>query len=178
MDIAIRYADCVCQAIGDGEGQQVVVPGHQIAEMALAKLYLTTGDRKYLDQAKFFLDKRGYTTRRDEYSQAHQPIVKQVEAVGHAVRAVYMYAGMADVAALTGDQEYIDAITSIWNNIVEKKLYITGGIGATNHGEAFGKNYELPNLTAYCETCAAIGNVYVNHRLFLLTAHSKYYYLL
>ena len=175
LDIAIKYADCVCREIGEGEGQVVRVPGHQIAEMALAKLYLVTGEQKYLDQAKFFLDKRGYTTRTDEYSQAHKPVLEQDEAVGHAVRAAYMYAGMADVAALTGDQGYIDAIDAIWDNIVTKKLYITGGIGATNNGEAFGENYELPNMSAYCETCAAIGNVYVNHRLFLLHGESKYY---
>ena len=175
LDIAIRYADCVCREIGEGEGQVVRVPGHQIAEMALAKLYRITGEKKYLDMAKFFLDKRGYTTRTDEYSQAHKPVLEQDEAVGHAVRAAYMYAGMADVAAMTGDKSYIDAIDRIWDNIVTKKLYITGGIGATNHGEAFGKNYQLPNMSAYCETCAAIGNVYVNHRLFLLHGHAKYY---
>lgn len=156
-------------------GSGARVPGHQIAEMALAKLYLVTGDKKYLDQAKYFLDKRGYTSRTDEYSQAHKPVVEQDEAVGHAVRAAYMYAGMADVAALTGDSAYIKAIDRIWDNIVGKKYYITGGIGATSNGEAFGKNYELPNMSAYCETCAAIGNVYVNHRLFLLHGDSKYY---
>lgn len=175
LDIAIRYADCVCREIGDGPGQQVRVPGHQIAEMALAKLYTVTGDRKYLDQAKFFLDKRGYTARRDEYSQAHKPVIEQDEAVGHAVRAAYMYSGMADVAALTGDSAYIRAIDRIWDNIVGKKYYITGGIGATSQGEAFGKNYELPNMSAYCETCASIGNVYLNYRLFLLHGESKYY---
>lgn len=175
LDIAIKYADCVCREIGDGPGQLARVPGHQIAEMALAKLYLATGDRKYLDQAKYFLDKRGYTSRKDKYSQAHIPVVEQDEAVGHAVRAAYMYAGMADVAALTGDTAYINAIDRIWDNIVSKKYYITGGIGATSNGEAFGENYELPNMSAYCETCAAIGNVYVNHRLFLLHGDSKYY---
>ncbi len=175
LDIAIRYADCVCREIGPGEGQQVLVPGHQIAEMALAKLYIVTGDQKYLDEAKFFLDQRGHTSRRDAYSQAHKPVVEQDEAVGHAVRATYMYAGMADVAALTGDTAYIHAIDRIWDNIVSKKYYITGGIGATANGEAFGANYELPNMSAYCETCAAIGNVYVNYRLFLLHGESKYY---
>lgn len=175
LNIAIRYADCVCREIGPNPGQEIRVPGHQIAEMALAKLYLVTGDKKYLDQAKFFLDERGHTTRTDEYSQAHKPVVEQDEAVGHAVRAAYMYAGMADVAALTGDTAYIHAIDRIWENIVGKKYYITGGIGATAAGEAFGKNYELPNMSAYCETCAAIGNVYVNYRLFLLHGESKYY---
>ncbi|WP_276893924.1 beta-L-arabinofuranosidase domain-containing protein [Hallella bergensis] len=175
LDIAIRYADCVVREVGPNPGQACVVPGHQIAEMALCKLYLATGNRKYLDQAKFFLDYRGKTTIRQEYSQSHKPVVEQDEAVGHAVRAAYMYAGMADVAALTGDADYIKAIDRIWDNIVGKKLYITGGIGATSNGEAFGKNYELPNMSAYAETCAAIGNVYVNYRLFLLHGESKYF---
>ena len=175
LTIAQKYADCVYNEIGDGEGKQVYVPGHQIAEMGLARLYTVTGDKKYLELAKFFLDKRGYTSRKDEYSQAHKPVVEQDEAVGHAVRAVYMYSGMADIAALTGDSAYIKAIDRIWDNVVSKKYYITGGIGATNHGEAFGKNYELPNHSAYCETCAAIGNVYWNYRLFLLHGDSKYY---
>ncbi len=175
LDIAIKYADCVCREVGPNAGQACVVPGHQIAEMALAKLYLATGDKKYLDEAKFLLDYRGKTTIVHEYSQAHKPVIEQDEAVGHAVRAAYMYAGMADVAALTGDQSYIHAIDAIWENIVSKKLYITGGIGATSSGEAFGRNYQLPNMSAYCETCAAIGNVYVNHRLFLLHGESKYY---
>lgn len=175
LDIAIRYADCVVREVGPRPGQACVVPGHQIAEMALCKLYLVTGNRKYLDEAKFFLDYRGKTAIKNEYSQSHKPVIEQDEAVGHAVRATYMYAGMADVAALTGDTAYIHAIDRIWDNIVSKKLYITGGIGATNNGEAFGKNYELPNMSAYNETCAAIGNVYVNYRLFLLHGQSKYF---
>ena len=175
LDIAIRYADCVCREVGPNPGQACVVPGHQIPEMALAKLYTVTGDKKYLDEAKFLLDYRGKTTIVHDYSQAHKPVIEQDEAVGHAVRAAYMYSGMADVAALTGDSAYIRAIDRIWENIVGKKMYITGGIGSTSSGEAFGKNYELPNMSAYCETCAAIGNVYVNHRLFLLHGESKYY---
>lgn len=175
LDIAIKYADCVCREIGDGAQQKKLVPGHQIAEMALVKLYLVTGDKKYLDQAKFFLDARGYTSRKDAYSQAHKPVVEQDEAVGHAVRAAYMYSGMADVAAITGDSSYIKAIDKIWDNIVSKKIYVTGGIGARHAGEAFGNNYELPNSSAYCETCAAIGNVYMNYRLFLLHGDAKYF---
>lgn len=175
LDIAIKYADCVCREIGNGPQQKKYVPGHQIAEMALVKLYMVTGDKKYLDQAKFFLDTRGYTSRKDAYSQAHKPVVEQDEAVGHAVRAVYMYSGMADVAAITGDSSYIKAIDKIWDNIVSKKIYITGGIGARHAGEAFGNNYELPNQSAYCETCAAIGNVYMNYRLFLLHGDAKYF---
>jgi hypothetical protein len=175
LDIACRYADVACKEVGPNPGQMCVVPGHQIAEMAMARLYLATGQKRYLDFAKFLLDYRGKTQIKTEYSQSHKPVVSQDEAVGHAVRAAYMYAGMADVAALTGDKGYIDAIDHIWDNIVTKKLYITGGIGATSSGEAFGKNYELPNMSAYCETCAAIGNVYVNYRLFLLHGQSKYY---
>ena len=175
LDIACRYADVACKEVGPNPGQMCVVPGHQIAEMAMARLYLATGQQRYLDFAKFLLDYRGKTEIKNAYSQSHQPVIDQKEAVGHAVRAAYMYAGMADVAALTGDEAYIHAIDDIWNNIVQKKLYITGGIGATANGEAFGKNYELPNMSAYCETCAAIGNVYVNYRLFLLHGESKYY---
>jgi len=175
LNIAIKYADCVCREIGNGPQQKKYVPGHQIAEMALVKLYMVTGDKKYLDQAKFFLDTRGYTSRKDAYSQPHKPVVEQDEAVGHAVRAVYMYSGMADGAAITGDSSYIKAIDKIWDNIVSKKIYITGGIGARHAGEAFGNNYELPNQSAYCETCAAIGNVYMNYRLFLLHGDAKYF---
>ena len=175
LDIACRYADVACKEVGPNPGQMCVVPGHQIAEMAMARLYLATGQKRYLDFAKFLLDYRGKTSIKQEYSQSHKPVIEQDEAVGHAVRAAYMYAGMADVAALTGDEGYIKAIDRIWDNIVTKKLYITGGIGATSSGEAFGKNYELPNMSAYCETCAAIGNVYVNYRLFLLHGESKYY---
>ena len=174
LDIAMKYADCVIREIGDGEGQLERVPGHQIAEMALCKLYLATGEKKYLDQAKYFLDKRGTTSVRNPYSQSHLPVTEQDEAVGHAVRAEYMYSGMADVAALTGEQAYIDAIDRIWENIVTKKLYLTGGVGSRYDGEAFGDNYELPNLTSYCETCAAIGNVYTNYRMFLLHGDAKY----
>ena len=175
LNIACKFADCVYKEVGDKPGQVCVVPGHQIAEMGLAKLYLATGNKNYLDLAKFFLDKRGYTSRKDQYSQSHKPVLEQDEAVGHAVRAGYMYAGMADVAALTGNQDYINAIDRIWDNIVSKKYYITGGVGATSSGEAFGANYELPNMSAYCETCAAIAQVYVNYRLFLLHGESKYY---
>lgn len=175
LNIAIKYADCVCREVGKNPGQACVVPGHQIAEMGLAKLYLATGNKKYLEQAKFFLDERGKTTIKTEYSQSHLPVLEQSEAVGHAVRAGYMYAGMADIAALTGDKSYVDAIDRIWDNIISKKYYITGGVGATASGEAFGANYELPNMSAYCETCAAIAQVYLNYRLFLLHGDSKYY---
>src|SRR4029453_10628328 len=108
------------------------------------------------------------------YNQSHMKVIEQTEAVGHAVRATYMYTGMADVAALTGDTSYIKASDAIWDNVVSKKLYITGGIGAPGRGEAFGNAYELPNMTAYNETCAAIGNDYWNFRLYLLHTDAKY----
>ena len=174
LNIAKRYADCVIKEVGSNAGQHRVVPGHQIAEMALARLYTLTGEKKYLDQAKYFLDARGTTSIHDIYSQSDKPILKQTEAWGHAVRAGYMYAGIADVAALTQDADYIKTIDRIWNNIVSKKYYLTGGVGARHSGEAFGANYELPNMTAYNETCAAIAQVYLNERMFLLHGESKY----
>ena len=174
LNIARRYADCVVREVGPNPGQACVVPGHQIAEMALARLYLLTGEKKYLDEARFLLDYRGKTLRHDIYSQSDKPVVEQTEAWGHAVRAGYMYAGMADVAALTGDSAYIKAIDAIYENIVSKKYYITGGVGARHQGEAFGADYELPNLTAYNETCAAISMVYLFHRMFLLHGDAKY----
>lgn len=151
LDVARKSADLVCDVFGPEDGQRIDVPGHQEIEMGLVKLYRVTGETKYLDQAQFFLDMRGRTDKRSIYDalrQDHLPVKQQNEAVGHAVRATYMHAGMADVAALTGDQEMVAAIDAIWDNIVSKKLYITGGIGASRHGEAFGENYELPNRTA------------------------------
>lgn len=172
LDIAIKNADLLVSDFL--VGGLAYEPGHQIVEMGLAKMYRVTGKKEYLELAQYFLDLKG-GGKSGEYSQTHKPVIEQDEAVGHAVRAVYMYSGMADVAALTGNQEYLKATDKIWQNVVEKKYYITGGIGAMGHGEAFGKNYDLPNMSAYCETCAAIGNVYWNHREFLLHGDSKYY---
>ena len=174
LDIAKRYADCVVREVGPNPGQACVVPGHQIAEMALARLYILTGEKKYLVEAKFLLDFRGKTPHKDVYSQSDKPVVDQTEAWGHAVRAGYMYAGMADVAALTQDSSYIKAIDTIYENIVSRKYYLTGGVGARHGGEAFGADYELPNLTAYNETCAAISMVYLFERMFLLHGDAKY----
>ena len=174
LDIAKRYAECVLREVGPNEGQAKVVPGHQIAEMALARLYVLTGDKRYLDEAKYMLDYRGKTGVFDIYSQSDKPVLEQKDAWGHAVRAGYMYAGIADVAALTQDSAYIKTIDTIWENIVSKKYYLTGGVGARHAGEAFGADYELPNLTAYNETCAAIAQCYLNLRLFLLHGDSKY----
>ena len=174
LDIARRYADCVCREVGSASGKTTVVPGHQIAEMALARLYTLIGEKRYLDEAKYLLDFRGKTSFRNAYSQSHKPILEQDEAVGHAVRAGYMYAGIADVAALTKDSAYIKTVDRIWQNIYGKKVYLTSGVGARHAGESFGNNYELPNLTAYNETCAAISMVYLNERMFLLHGESKY----
>jgi len=175
LDVALRTAELLDSTFGPGK--QSIWPGHQITEMGLARLYRITGEERYLNLAKFLLDVRGPDGARGagrQYNQSHMRVVEQTEAVGHAVRATYMYSGMADVAALTGDASYLKAIDRIWENVAGKKLYITGGIGATGSGEAFGRDYELPNMSAYNETCAAIGNDYWNHRLFLLHADARY----
>lgn len=170
LDIAVRSADLVSKDFGRDKIR--VYPGHQVIEMGLVKLYRTTGESKYLDLAKFFLDIRG--PKGEQYNQAHKKVVDQTEAVGHSVRATYMYSGMADIAAIKKDSAYLKAITKIWEDIVYKKIYITGGIGATGGNEGFADPFVLPNMTAYCETCASIGNIFTNHRLFLLHGESKY----
>ena len=177
LNVAIKNADLVCKTFGPNEGQIHRPGGHPIIEMALCKLYKVTGNKKYLEGAKYFVDETGRCTdghRPSEYSQDHMPILKQEEIVGHAVRAGYLYSGVADVAALTGDKAYQEALERIWENMSSKKLFITGGIGSRPQGEGFGPNYELNNHTAYCETCAAIANVYWNYRMFLATGESKY----
>jgi DUF1680 family protein len=175
LNIATKFADLLVDTFGPGK--KAIWPGHQITEMALVKLYRVTGKEAYLNLSKFMLDVRGPDGGRGagrNYNQSQSKVIDQAEAVGHAVRASYMYSGMADVAAMTGDLSYLHAIDAIWNDVVSKKLYVTGGIGASGAGEAFGAAYDLPNMTAYCETCAAIGNAYWNHRLFLLHGDAKY----
>ena len=177
LNVAIKNADLVCKTFGPNEGQIHRPGGHPIIEMALCKLYKVTGNKKYLEGAKYFVDETGRCTdghKPSEYSQDHMPILQQEEIVGHAVRAGYLYSGVADVAALTGDKAYFKALERIWENMSSKKLFITGGIGSRPQGEGFGPDYELNNHTAYCETCAAIANVYWNYRMFLATGESKY----
>lgn len=170
LDIALKNADLLCRDFGHGKLN--TAPGHQIVEMGLARLYRITGKREYLELARFFLEQRGHGK---DYSQDNLPVRQQREAVGHAVRAAYMYSGMADVAALLGDAEYLTAIDAIWQDVVERKLYVTGGIGAVAKYEGFGAAYDLPNLAGYNETCAAIANVYWNQRLFLLHGSAQYF---
>lgn len=185
LDIALKNADLLVKTFGPGKRH--VAPGHEIVEMGLVRLYRITGKKDYLDLAKFFIDERGHRSYEKDspdewkngmYWQDDEPVVDQQEAEGHAVRAMYLYSGMADVAALTGDQVYVKAIDRIWDNMVSKKIYVQGGIGAVPNGERFGADYELPNTTAYNETCAAIGQVYWNQRMFLLHGDSKYIDLL
>ena len=177
LNVAIKNADLICKVFGSEPGKIHRPSGHPIVEMALCKLYKVTGKKQYLDMAKYFVEETGRCTdghHPSEYSQDHKPILQQDEIVGHAVRAGYLYSGVADVAALTGDKDYFDALCRIWDNMASKKLFITGGIGSRPQGEGFGPNYELNNHTAYCETCASIANVYWNYRMFLATGDSKY----
>ena len=191
LKAASRYADYVADYFGPEEGKCKGYPGHEIAEMALVRLYETTQDSKYLDLAKYFIDERGkqpyYFDKehpeevkknpnglRYAYNQAHLPVREQDEAVGHAVRAVYLYSGMADIARLTEDDTLFDACKRLWDNMVQKKLYITGGIGGTHMGEAFSFNYDLPNDTAYAETCASIGLVFFARRMLEICPDVQY----
>lgn len=175
LEVAIKNADLVCSVFGPG--RKYATPGHQEIEIGLVKLYRVTADPKYLDTARFFVEQRGNAENRElfgEYCQDHKPLTRQAEAVGHAVRAGYFYAGAADVAALTGNQDYVAALDRIWDDMAGKKMYLTGGVGAQRRGEQFGAAYELPNESAYAETCAAIANILWNQRMFLRKGQSKY----
>jgi uncharacterized protein len=173
LDISIKSADLVDHDMG--WDAFVTYPGHQVIEIGLVKLYRVTGERRYLDLAKFFLDARGTRPDGEEYSQSHKKVVDQTEAVGHSVRATYMYSGMADVASILKDEAYINAITKIWEDLVYRKMYITGGIGASGGNEGFAEPYNLPNMSAYCETCASIGDIFFNHRMFSMHGDGKYF---
>lgn len=190
LKAACRFADCIDQHLGAEEGKIHGYPGHEIAEMALARLYEVTGDEKYLKLGRYFIDERGKRPYyfdieeppkkedadklRDQYMQAHLPVREQDEAVGHAVRAVYLYSGMADFARLTEDARLKGACERLWEDIVQRKMYITGGIGATHIGESFSFAYDLPNDTAYAETCASVGMVFFARRMLEMEADARY----
>ena len=192
LQAAMRYADYIGSCFGPEEGKRKGYPGHELAELALVRLYEQTGDGKYLELSRFFIEQRGtrpyyYDEEHPEtvekgkegeirhwYHQAHLPVREQKEAVGHAVRAVYLYSGMADVARLTGDDSLYRACVALWENITEKKMYITGGIGANSMGEIFSFDYDLPNDAAYAESCAAIGLVFFARRMLEIKAQSQY----
>lgn len=190
-----RFADCVAERFGPEPEKCKGYPGHEIAEMALVRLYEATGEEKYLNLSRFFLDQRGtqpcyfdeelrrrceyedrpYVPATDrEYCQAHLPVREQSEAVGHAVRAGYLYSGMADVAKRTGDEAMFAACERLWDSIVKEKLYITGGVGGTVHGEAFSYPFDLPNDAAYSETCAAIALVFFARRMLEIAPKARY----
>ncbi|MHC4202178.1 MAG: glycoside hydrolase family 127 protein, partial [Planctomycetota bacterium] len=174
LDVALRFADLIDSVFGPGK--MLDPPGHQEIEMGLVKLHRATGKKKYLDLARFFLDQRGNPNRGRVggwYHQDHVPLVEQTEAVGHAVRAVYGYCGMADVAMLTGDKQYVSALDRFWENVVSRKMSLTGGIGG-GLWEAFDRAYFLPNTSCYNETCGAMANTFWNHRMFLLHGGAKY----
>lgn len=192
LNAARRFADYVYECFGKEDGRKKGYPGHEIAEMALMRLYDVTGGEKYRELSEFFINQRG--TRpyyfdaehpetvkkghedelRHSYNQAHLPVREQDEAVGHSVRAVYLYSGMADVARVDGDESLYNACLKLWDNITQKKMYVTGGIGATHMGEAFSFNYDLPNDTAYSETCAAIGLVFFARRMLEIKADRRF----
>lgn len=190
LKAAEKFADYVAAYFGPEDGKCKGYPGHEIAEMALVRLYETTGNRKYLELGRYFVEERGKRpyyfdreqpeeekggeTLRYAYYQAHLPVRKQEEAVGHSVRAVYLYSGMADVARLTGDETLYRACERLWNSIVNEKMYITGGIGGTHIGESFSFPYDLPNDTAYAETCASIGLVFFARRMLEIAPDAKY----
>jgi uncharacterized protein len=186
LDVAVKNADLVASVFGPDRRHGF--PGHQEIELALVKLYRVTGNEKYLGLAKYFLDQRGRDVKLTQYPpgnrfaiynepaqiQAHKPVLEQDEAVGHAVRLTYMAAGLADIAAMTGDPAYLAAVERLWSNVVGKKMYLTAGVGSRHDRERFGENCELPNLTGYLETCASIGMALWNQRMFLLTGEARY----
>jgi hypothetical protein len=181
LDAAIKYVDMMDQVYGPGK--KAYISGHEGLKIGLIRLFRQTGDERYWKLAKFFLDIRGQDKYQREggeyaddktYAQNHKPVLEQSEAVGHAVRATYLYIPLTDIAALTGLPEYARADERIWEDMVSKKIYLTGGVGSVRQQEKFGAPYELPNLSAWNETCAAYGSVLWNHRLFLLQRDAKY----
>ena len=198
LNIMSKYADLINKIFGPNRNQKKGYPGHQEIELALIKLYRATDNKKYLELSKFFLMQRGQDPHYFEleqkkfekeypdkfymhpplinriYSQTHKPVVDQDEVVGHAVRAVYMYSGMADLAKETNDKKLKKACKNLWENLTQKRMYITGGIGPTHHNEGFTFDYDLPNETAYAETCASIALANWAHRMFHMEPNSEY----
>jgi DUF1680 family protein len=175
LDVARRFADYIGTVFGPDRRHET--SGHEEIELALVKLYHVTGQKRYLDLARFFLDVRGHADGRKlfgEYAQDNKPVRDQTEVQGHAVRAMYLYSAMAGVAALTGDKDLAPALERIWHDVVDRKMYVTGGIGPSASNEGFTVPYDLPNDSAYCETCAAIGMALWNHRMFLMSGDAKY----
>jgi uncharacterized protein len=182
LDVAVRFADHICDTFGtQGEGKRPAVDGHEEIEMALVELFRVTGNRRYLEQAEFFVDARGhgllgrpYGQHDPSYSQDHKPLREQDEAVGHAVRALYFYSGAADVYAETGERGMLEALHRLWDNLTTRRMYVSGGLGSRYAGEAFGGDCELPNERAYAETCAAIASVMWNWRMLMLQRDAGY----
>ncbi|MFP3895947.1 MAG: glycoside hydrolase family 127 protein [Anaerolineales bacterium] len=193
LDVLCRYADYIDSVFGADEGQKRGYPGHEEIELALVKLYRTTGEERYLDLATFFIDERGrrpyyfdieakrrgegpgdYRFETYDYAQAHLPVREQTSAEGHAVRAMYLFSGMADVAAETDDESLLAACECLWENVTQRRMYVTGGVGSSSHGERFTVDYDLPNDLAYAETCAAIGMVFWAHRMLQFDSDGRY----
>lgn len=186
LDAMTRCADYIDSVFGDASGKRYGAPGHEEIELALVKLYRVTGERRYLRLSEFFLEQRGrkpsvfHLERPDEPPcptssvQDHLPVREQQDAVGHAVRAMYLYCGMADVASETEDEQLLHACERLWDSTTLRRMYITGGVGSTSVGECFTEDYDLPNSTAYAESCAAIGLVFFAHRMLQATGDGRY----
>ena len=182
LDVAVRFANHICDRFGPEEqGKQPAIDGHEEIEMALVELFRATGERRYLEQAEFFVDARGhgllgepYGRFDPSYSQDHKPFREQDEVVGHAVRALYLYSGAADLHAETGEPDLLEALERLWRNMTTKRMYVSGGLGSRHEGEAFGEDYELPSGRAYAETCAAIASVMWNWRMLMISGDARY----
>lgn len=180
LKLMCKYVDYIEKIFMIDDSAVFTTPGHEEIELALVKLYQTTGDKRHLELAKFFIDKRGNNEKEEKtgeynrYNQSHLPVREQKTAEGHCVRAGYLYSGMADIAKVCDDKELLDACKTLFDNIINKKMYITGGLGQSHIGEAFTIDYDFPNMFAYTETCAAISLVYFAHRMLNLEIDSKY----